>query len=137
MLARIPNTNDHASPEKIGSKTITQAPITAAPAVSTIGRRRTAPASRQASRTLIPRARFSWMKSTRRIEFRTTMPASAITPIMPVAVKKIGFSNAPTRSPSTRFRSQKPGKTPIIVSGIASMISPEIANERVCATSST
>jgi len=76
-----------ASPWKIGSSTITSPPTTTAAAVSAIGRKRTAPASSTASRSDRPRASASWMKSTSRIELRTMMPASAIIPIIDVAVK--------------------------------------------------
>jgi 3-methyladenine DNA glycosylase AlkD len=40
--------------------------------------------------------RERWMKSTRMIESRVTMPERAIMPIMPVAVKKIGSEYWPT-----------------------------------------
>jgi hypothetical protein len=45
------------------------------------------PASITASRSGFPSARRSLMKSTRMIEFRTTMPAPAMKPIIEVAVK--------------------------------------------------
>ena len=63
------------------------APIIAAAAVRKIGLKRTAPASISAARKLMPPARKCRMKSTSRIELRTTMPASAMKPIIEVAVK--------------------------------------------------
>ena len=59
----------------------------AALAVSRIGRRRTTRLSMIASNSDRPPASDRWMKSTRMIESRVTMPARAIMPIMPVAVK--------------------------------------------------
>jgi len=58
----------------------------AAIAVSAIGRARTAAASMTASSSLLPALRAWLMKSISRIEFRTMMPASAIMPIIDVAV---------------------------------------------------
>lgn len=48
-----------ARPWKIGSSTITSPPTTTAAAVSAMGRKRTAPASSTASRSVLPRARAS------------------------------------------------------------------------------
>ena len=64
------------------------APIIAAAAVSTIGLNRVAPASISAWRSgMSAPARRCRMKSTSRIELRTMMPASAMKPIIEVAVK--------------------------------------------------
>ena len=62
----------------------------AAAAVSRIGRKRTTRLSMMASKSVRPRASERWMKSTRMIELRVTMPARAIMPIMAVAVKNTG-----------------------------------------------
>ena len=63
------------------------APIIAAAAVSTIGLKRVAPASISAGRSARRPAPARWrMKSTSRIELRTMMPASAMKPIIEVAV---------------------------------------------------
>ena len=45
-----------------------------------------------ASKSDRPRDSDKWMKSTRMIESRVTIPARAIIPIIPVAVKKIGLA---------------------------------------------
>ena len=71
---------------------ITIDPNIAALAVSKMGRKRTAPASRMASRRDKPRSWLKWMKSMRMIELRTTIPARAIIPIMAVAVKNVGVA---------------------------------------------
>ena len=63
------------------------------------------------------------MKSTSRIELRTMMPASAIMPIIEVAV-----NCAPS--------SACPGITPMIVSGIGAMITSGTAYEPNWATTS-
>ncbi len=64
------------------------APIIAAAAVSTIGLNRVAPASINALRSGTSlSARRRRIKSTSRIELRTMMPASAMKPIIEVAVK--------------------------------------------------
>ena len=84
-------------------------PIIAASPVSTIGLARTAAASTTASRSGLPAASAWLMKSISRIELRTMMPASAIMPIIEVAVYC-----APT--------SACPGITPITVSGIGAMM---------------
>ena len=85
--ANSPKISDQARPEKIGSMMIGTAPSMAAQAVSRIGRRRTTRLSIIASNKECPRLSDRWMKSTRMIESRVTMPARAIMPIMPVAVK--------------------------------------------------
>ena len=77
------------------------------------------------------------MKSMRMIELRTTMPASAIMPIMPVAVKKTGVAYSPTGEVNSRLSSQKPGMMPMMVSGMAIMMTTGIVSDCVCATSST
>src|SRR5581483_5485735 len=71
------------------------------------------------------------------IELRTTMPASAIMPIIAVAVNHTGSRQPPTVAPATRLRSQKPGAMPITPSGIASMMTSGRVSERVSITSST
>jgi hypothetical protein len=63
------------------------APSIAALAVSRIGRRRTTRLSMMASNSDRPRDRDRWMKSTRMIESRVTIPERAIIPIIAVAVK--------------------------------------------------
>ena len=82
-----PNSSDTAMPWKIGSDSRTIEPITSASAVIRIGRRRTRPAITIASRTLAPSATCDRANSTSRIELRTMMPASAMKPIIDVAVK--------------------------------------------------
>ena len=72
----------------MGSARMTLAPAITAIAVSSMGRKRTAPASMTASLKAMPSARRSSMKSTRMMELRTTIPAPAMKPIMLVAVKK-------------------------------------------------
>ena len=62
-----------------------------------------------ASRKAAPSATFRLTKSTSRMELRTMMPASAIMPIIEVAVKL---------APSSAC----PGITPITVSGIGAMM---------------
>ena len=124
METNNPNISDQARPLKIGSRVIGQAPSNAAAAVRAMGRNRTAPDSRMASFTEAPRSTAVLMKSTRMIPFRTTMPASAIMPIMAVAVKNTGLSNPPTGLLPNAFSSQKPGMMPIMVSGMDSMMMP-------------
>ena len=89
-----------------------------------MGRNRTAPASITASATGTPRRSASWMKSTSRIELRTMIPASAIIPIMLVAVK-----NAPVTA--------CPGRMPTRVSGIGAMITSGMLNDSNHHTTST
>src|SRR6266498_689691 len=86
--ATSPAMSEIARPWKIGSNNITVAPTTTASAVSSIGRKRTAPASTTASPSGIPSASRCSIKSTRMMELRTTMPAPAMKPIIDVAVKK-------------------------------------------------
>ena len=76
------------------------APIIAAAAVRKIGLKRIAPASSSAWRnTAPPRARRR-MKSTSRIELRTMMPASAMKPIIEVAVNgAVQTANGPSTMP--------------------------------------
>ena len=85
------------------------APSIAASAVSTIGCARTEQASITAPSSALPLANALLMKSTSRIELRTMIPASAIMPIIEVAVNG---------APSSAW----PGITPITVSGIGAMI---------------
>ncbi len=68
-----------------------QAPIRVVMAVSIMGRKRTAPASEMALRSGSPRATFSSINSISTMALRITMPPSAIMPIIPVAVKKMGL----------------------------------------------
>ena len=75
------------SDPKTGSMMIGTVPSIAAAAVSRIGRKRTTRLSMIASNSERPRESERWMKSTKRIESRVTIPAKAIMPIMPVAVK--------------------------------------------------
>ncbi len=99
------------------------APIIAAAAVRKIGLKRTAPASTSAARSGMPFARRWRMKSTSRIELRTTMPASAMKPIIDVAVK----AALNTRCPSTM---------PISVNGTGARMTSGNLNEPNCATTS-
>jgi len=98
-----------ARPLKIGSSRMKKAPSIAARAVSTMGCARVAAERTTASFSATPCASCSRMKSTSRIELRTMMPASAIIPIMLVAVYC---------APSSAC----PGITPTIVSGIGAMM---------------
>jgi len=100
-----PNRSEIASPWKIGSSRMVAAPIMAASAVSRIGLKRTAPASSSTSRKVLPWPSPWRTKSTSRIELRTMMPASAMKPIIEVAV-----NGAPNN--------QCPSTMPISVSGI-------------------
>ena len=105
-----------ARPWKMGSKRITPAPTTTAAAVSSMGRKRTAPASITASSSGMPSPSRSSMKSTRMMELRTTMPAPAMKPIIEVAVKK-----APSRPCA--------GRMPTSENGIAAMITSGVMND--------
>ena len=89
--ATSPAIREIASPWKIGSNKITLAPTTTAAAVSSIGRKRSAPASTTACSSVMPCSRRSSMKSTRMIEFLTMMPTAA-KPIIDVAVKNAPIS---------------------------------------------
>jgi hypothetical protein len=75
------------------------APIIAASAVSRIGLNRTAPASTSIARKFRPSRRPWRMKSTSRIELRTMMPASAMKPIIEVAVNGAPSSQWPVTMP--------------------------------------
>ena len=104
-----PKAREIAMPLKIGSKMMTPEPPTNARAVTMIGRVRALQASSTDSVTGRP-ASTSWrVKSTSRIELRTMMPASAMKPIIEVAV-----NSAPN--------SQWPGMMPTRVSGIGAMM---------------
>ncbi len=92
----------------MGSARITEAPTTTARAVSSMGRKRTAPASTTAWASGSPSLIRSSIKSTRMIEFLTTIPAPAMKPIIEVAVKK-----APN--------AQCAGSMPISENGIAAI----------------
>ena len=69
-------------------------------AVSTIGLKRIAPASSSTSRNGLPGAWLWRMKSTSRIEFRTMIPASAMKPIIEVAVNGARKSMWPMTMPT-------------------------------------
>jgi hypothetical protein len=86
----MPNMMAQARPEKMGSSVITQLPSSVVPAVARIGRVRTATLWITASRNGVPSRTAIWMNSISTAELRTTIPASAIMPIMAVAVKNIG-----------------------------------------------
>ena len=88
------------------------APTTTASAVSSIGRKRTAPASTTASSKGMPSARRCSMKSTRMIELRTTMPAPAMKPIIEVAREErahqpVRRQNAHQRKRNRRHHDQR------------------------------
>ena len=83
---RMPKISEIASPLKIGSSRMKNAPIIAARPVSAMGCARTAADCTTASLKGTPRATCSSIKSTSRIELRTMIPASAIMPIIEVAV---------------------------------------------------
>ena len=91
-------------------------PTTTAAAVSIMGRKRTAPASITAWSKGMPSLKRSSMKSTRIIEFRTTIPAPAIKPIIEVAVK-----NA--------FSSPCAGMIPTSENGIAAIMINGVRND--------
>ena len=122
--ATSPAIREIARPWKMGSKRITLAPTTTAAAVSSMGRKRTAPASTTASSSAMPCERRSSMKSTRMIELRTMMPAPAIKPIIEVAVKKAPISACA-------------GRMPTRVSGMGAMITSGVMKERNQPTTST
>ncbi|MCY1562020.1 hypothetical protein D9M68_993530 [compost metagenome] len=105
----MPKISDTARPLKIGSSRMKKAPIMAARPVSAMGCARTAADCTTASAKGTPRWVSSSMKSTSRMELRTMMPASAIMPIMLVAVY-------------CAFSSAWPGITPMMVSGIGAMM---------------
>ena len=96
-------------PWKMGSLTMTTPPMTTARAVRMMGRERMRPEATTASLSECPRSKPSSTKSTKRMEFRTMIPASAIMPIMEVAVK-----NAPLRAWA--------GRIPMRVRGMGAMI---------------
>ena len=112
--ATSPAISEMASPWKIGSNRITAEPTTTAAAVSSMGRKRTAPASITASSSGMPCASRSSMKSTRMMELRTTMPAPAMKPIMEVAVKK-----APSSPCAGRMPTSEKGMAAMITSGVS------------------
>ncbi len=103
-----PNISEIAMPWKIGSDRITDEPTISAIAVMMIGRVRVWQAWITASCTRTPFSTACSEKSTSRIELRTMIPASAMKPIIEVAVNE-----APN--------SQCPGTIPISVSGIGAM----------------
>ena len=102
-----------ASPWKIGSASMTALPTMTAAAVSSMGRKRTTPASSTASARGIPSLSFSSMKSTRMMLFRRMIPAPAMKPIMLVAVKKV-----PTRAWAGRMPMSDSGMGTRITRGI-------------------
>src|ERR1035441_2854500 len=62
----------------MGSKRMIPAPTTTAAAVSSMGRKRTAPASITAASSAMPSCKRNSTKSTRMMEFRTTIPAGML-----------------------------------------------------------
>ena len=129
--AKSPNISAQASPEKIGSIMIGTAPSIAALAVRSIGRSLTTQLSMIASDRVLPLESDACMKSTRIMEFLVTMPESAIIPIMPVAVKYIGFRYPLIECAPSRFSNQNPGITPNTVKGIAAIITAGMVKEDV------
>src|ERR1035441_3474115 len=85
----------------MGSKRMMAAPTTTAAAVSSMGRKRTAPASMTAASSAIPSCKRNSTKSTRMMEFRTTIPAPAMKPIIEVAVKKAFIMPCAGRIPTS------------------------------------
>src|SRR5579883_958441 len=114
--ATSPAINEMANPWKIGSARMMADPTTTAAAVNSMGRNRTAPASITASSKGIPSFNRNSMKSTRMMEFRTTMPAPAMKPIIDVAVKK---------EPMIQWA----GMIPTSENGIAAMITNGVVND--------
>ena len=112
-----------ASPLNIGSSRIKSAPSMADSAVSIIGCARVMAELMTASLNALPAATSRLMKSTSKIEFLTIMPASAIMPIIDVAV-----NCAPSKA--------CPGITPMMVSGIGAMMMSGVKYEPNCATTS-
>jgi hypothetical protein len=90
-----------ASQLKTGSSVIIKLPNIVVPALSKTGLMHTSPAAKSDCLILMPLALAKVINSTKISEFLTTMPASAIMPIIAVAVNNIG-SGAPaiSRSPS-------------------------------------
>ena len=82
----MPKISEIASPLKMGSSRMKNAPSIAAKAVRMIGCARVIAERITASRKSMPAASCKLMKSTSRMELRTMMPASAIMPIIDVAV---------------------------------------------------
>ena len=119
----IPKMSEMASPLKIGSSRMKKAPSIAARPVSRIGCARVAAERVTASASGTPSASCRLMKSTSRIELRTMMPASAIMPIMLVAV-------------NCAWSSAWPGITPTIVSGMGAMMISGVRYEPNWATTS-
>ena len=110
-----PNTKEIAIPLKIGSVIITKEPPIKAKAVIAIGRVLASQECITASTTLLPSLITACLeKSTSKIEFLTTMPASAIKPIIEVAVKS-------ALVPETTPQNQCPGMIPINVKGIGAI----------------
>ena len=105
----MPKISEMARPLKIGSSRMKNAPIMAASPVSTMGWARVMAECTMASLSGVPSRTCKLMKSTSRMELRTMMPASAIMPIMLVAVYC---------APSKAW----PGITPMMVSGIGAMM---------------
>ena len=105
----MPKISEMARPLKIGSSRMKKAPSIAARPVSTMGCARVMAELTMACLNSMPDLTCRLMKSTRRMELRTMMPASAIIPIMLVAVYC-----APSKA--------CPGITPMMVSGIGAMM---------------
>ena len=117
-----PKSSEMARPWKIGSVRITAAPIIAASAVSRIGLKRIGAGLEQhVAQRPLPGVPAWRMKSTSRIELRTMMPASAMKPIIEVAVN--GAAN-----------SQWPSMMPMKVSGIGVRMTSGSLNEPNWAT---
>ena len=117
-----PKRSEIARPWKIGSARITAAPIIAASAVRRIGLKRIGAGFEQhVAAAARPGVRAWRMKSTSRIELRTMMPASAMKPIIEVAVN--GAEN-----------SQWPNMMPMKVSGIGVRMTSGTLNEPNWAT---
>ena len=108
VATTIPKINEIAMPWKIGSNKMTLEPKTNAAAVMMIGRVLALHAKITASVIGTPFA-ISWReKSTNNMELRTIIPASAIKPIIDVAV-----NSAPII--------QCPGAIPIMVNGMGAI----------------
>ena len=118
METRTPEASEIAIPWNMGSKKITEEANISAKAVISMGRVRVLHALITASSTDTPRL-TSWMeKSTSRIELRTIIPASAIQPIMEVAV------NSPPHPKAKNMACM--GMMPSNVNGIGDIISAGI-----------
>jgi len=129
--AKSPKIKAQARPENIGSSVMGQAPKAVVAAVRIMGLKRVAPLLRMASFKGSPWFKASLINSMRTIEFLTTIPPRAIMAIILVAVKNTGFSKPPMGWLVTRLRTQNPGMIPIIVSGMAIIITSGMEKEPV------